>query len=309
MIRAALAYARRGWHVFPIAGKRPLTEHGHLDATTDTTTVRQWWSDSPEAWVAVHLRASGLVCVDVDGEAGLAQLARLEAELGPLPRDLVAISGTRRTPHIFMADPSPGPDGWTRRQEDGGRARGKLAPSVDLKINGYVVLAPSGAYEWQYGRLINICDGTRLVEQRIYAPPVPAAWLPEMRHDDAVPQDGAGTDAWQESAGAWTDQLAGILRARLATVRRQQGTPDPTLLAVRLVFHDFGRSVADGWPFLEEWSDGCGKPYPHRELARQLERCARKVTASEPDAPRGHMCLGLYEQAAIAELARRRGPA
>lgn len=300
MISYALAYARRGWHVFPIAGKVPLTPHGHLDATTDPATVRAWWAASPEAWIGVHLRASGLVCVDVDGEAGLAQLARLEDRLGKLPRDLVQISGTRRTPHIFMADPSPGPDGWTRTQESGGRARGKLTPSVDLKINGYVVLAPSGAYAWQSGRL---------VYGRPYTPPVPDAWLPEMQHDDAVPQDGAGVDAWQESAGPWSEQLAGILRGRLATVRRQQGTPDPTLIAVRLVFHDYGRSVADGWTFLEEWSDGCGKPYTGRELLRQLERCARKITACEDMAPRGLACEDLYKQAVAAEIARRRANA
>ena len=32
---AALAYAAKGWAVFPCAGKKPLTGNGFKDATTD----------------------------------------------------------------------------------------------------------------------------------------------------------------------------------------------------------------------------------------------------------------------------------
>ena len=42
----ALAYAAAGLAVFPVgAEKRPLTEHGVKDATTDEAQIRGWWRD------------------------------------------------------------------------------------------------------------------------------------------------------------------------------------------------------------------------------------------------------------------------
>ncbi len=45
----ALAYAELGWPVLPLhAGtKRPMTEHGVKDATTNPSQIRGWWSRAP----------------------------------------------------------------------------------------------------------------------------------------------------------------------------------------------------------------------------------------------------------------------
>ena len=68
---AALSYARKGWKVFPISPnlKTPLAAlapQGHKNATSDQTTIDQWWSAHPNANIGLNLEASGLVCVDVD---------------------------------------------------------------------------------------------------------------------------------------------------------------------------------------------------------------------------------------------------
>ena len=41
---AALEYAKEGWPVLPLIGKRPLTEHGVKDATRDVGKITEWWT-------------------------------------------------------------------------------------------------------------------------------------------------------------------------------------------------------------------------------------------------------------------------
>lgn len=66
---AAREFAAAGVPVFPCVpgGKRPLTEHGFHDATTNTERVTAWWRQYPEANLGVPTgAASGIVVVDVD---------------------------------------------------------------------------------------------------------------------------------------------------------------------------------------------------------------------------------------------------
>lgn len=58
----ALAYAARGWHVFPCGprAKTPLTGRGWQDATADPGIIRTWWSRWPSANVAIACGPSGL---------------------------------------------------------------------------------------------------------------------------------------------------------------------------------------------------------------------------------------------------------
>jgi hypothetical protein len=87
-LSAALRYARRGWRVIPIygfrdgqcacgamhcdnAGKHPRTPHGVKDATTDERRIREWWTEWPNANIAIATGpASGLLVVDVDPRNG-----------------------------------------------------------------------------------------------------------------------------------------------------------------------------------------------------------------------------------------------
>src|SRR5437016_6220027 len=94
MLDAALAYAARGWAVFPcIPGqKEPLTAHGCKDATTDLERLRAWWAEHPAANIGCAAGAiSGLTVFDVDmkqDKDGGTSLLALIAKNGALPETL-----------------------------------------------------------------------------------------------------------------------------------------------------------------------------------------------------------------------------
>ena len=67
----ALDYARLGLRVTPWGTrgnqKFPLTEHGHLDATTGRAIIERWWARWPNAVPAIATgEPSGVVALDID---------------------------------------------------------------------------------------------------------------------------------------------------------------------------------------------------------------------------------------------------
>ena len=68
----ALAYARRGWPVFPCqpGRKEPDTPHGFKDATTDPGRITAWWTAVPGRNVAIATGAPGPDVLDVDVRPG-----------------------------------------------------------------------------------------------------------------------------------------------------------------------------------------------------------------------------------------------
>lgn len=84
----ALAYAKKGWHVFPAhnirdgkcscgnaeckhPGKHPRTENGLNDAVIDEAQITYWWTQVPDANVAVRTgKISGIVVLDIDRDKG-----------------------------------------------------------------------------------------------------------------------------------------------------------------------------------------------------------------------------------------------
>jgi hypothetical protein len=131
LIEAAVAYAGRGFPVFPCNAKVPLTEHGFQDASTDSEAVLAWWTRWPEANIGMPTgETSGVVVLDVDVQhGGAGTLAKLEREHGRLPATVEVLT------------PSGGRHYWFSHRPLKSTA-GTLGEGVDTR-GGYVVLPPS----------------------------------------------------------------------------------------------------------------------------------------------------------------------
>jgi hypothetical protein len=135
----ALHYAERGWFVFPCGWqgerrKHPLTLHGCLDASRDSSIIEAWWQRWPRANVAVATGAvSGDDALDIDPRhGGDVSLAVLVAQYGPLPTTVRAFTGGGGS-HILF-----------RHRSGITNAGGKLPVGIDVRGDGgYILATPS----------------------------------------------------------------------------------------------------------------------------------------------------------------------
>lgn len=141
MLTAALAYAARGWKVFPCKpeAKTPLTQQGFKDATTDPDQIRAWWSGAPDANIGLNLEGSGLTAIDADTYKPECEWETVRAAQ-QVPATLTQRSARGGTHFIFKTEP-------------GARYVGTAGEGVDVKHKGYILLHPSrfggGTYQWQ----------------------------------------------------------------------------------------------------------------------------------------------------------------
>ena len=146
----ALAYARHGWAVFPLAAgfkipalSRKQGGRGCLDATTDTNTVNCMWDRFPLANVGLATgETSGIAVLDVDVKSnGIDTLAALIVRHGQLAVGPVAATPSGGRHYLFT---------WRAGLRC---SAGQIGPGLDVRSDGgYIVAAPSvlpgGRYEW-----------------------------------------------------------------------------------------------------------------------------------------------------------------
>lgn len=152
ILNAALSYAARGWPVFPLKGKKPLTEHGFKDATTEPDIIVEWWGRWPDANVGIACGAKSADVVDIDSQKGEAAMVEWLQERGIFDEaktDLnsTPISLTSKGKHVLFQ-----PSGKLRNLV-------RAAEGVDIRTDGGYIVAPpsihpdSGkVYEWAKGK-------------------------------------------------------------------------------------------------------------------------------------------------------------
>lgn len=148
-MNAALELAAGGWAVVPLDGKKPITRHGHLDATTDPRAIRRMWADRD--WNIGSPVPPNLLVLDIDPRNG-GSLEALEERAGvALPDTLEVITGRRDGGrHLYYFRPFTQP------------YRLNMPQGIDLKTNGYMVMPPSmhpetrKPYEWIHRRIARL---------------------------------------------------------------------------------------------------------------------------------------------------------
>ncbi|ORE94116.1 phage/plasmid primase P4 family protein [Stappia sp. 22II-S9-Z10] len=165
MMDAALAFAARGWPVFPCnpvaddpkGSKRPLTEHGLKNASTDEDVIRTWWSRWPEALIGLPTGAGlGAFVVDLDPrEKSCTELwADLEELIGASLGEPIVAETQSGGWHLYFAWPE-----LAGSEKLGNRSgtRSGLPAHVDVRGEGGYVIAPPSImsngrrYKWRQG--------------------------------------------------------------------------------------------------------------------------------------------------------------
>jgi predicted ArsR family transcriptional regulator len=153
LLGEALAYGRRGHSVLackPWPEKSPhyirgILERGHLDATCDGRKIEAMFARYPEA--SLGLRLERVVVVDVEskeghGVDGYSSVEELESHYGALPETWTNATPSGGEHRLYRA-----PEGMRLTNRTGDHA---LAPGVEFKASGYVLVPPSPGYSVKY---------------------------------------------------------------------------------------------------------------------------------------------------------------
>jgi putative DNA primase/helicase len=131
LLDAALHYARRGWPVHPLKplSKIPASKHGCLDATTDETVIRRWWTENPQYNIGLK---TGVMWFVLDVDSKHADAAEW-LESVSLPETITAVTGTDGRHFLFKS-----PEFAVQNSTS------KIGPHIDIRgVGGYIVAAPS----------------------------------------------------------------------------------------------------------------------------------------------------------------------
>lgn len=178
LAKASSWYASQGWKILPCygltdqgrctcngthsepkdVGKHPAIGEWNVRATDDAYVVQTWWENTPSNNIGVVCQQSGFLVIDVDPRSGgIPSFEKFEELVdGALPPTVEAYTGSYayqgssvRGRHIFYkVDAS---------EQLVGNLKSANLPGIDIKHNGYVMLAPSRhgsgvEYEWVEGK-------------------------------------------------------------------------------------------------------------------------------------------------------------
>jgi hypothetical protein len=244
VLRQALAYARRGWPVFPCqpGQKIPATAHGLRDASTDEQQITRWFTRHPDRNLAIATGAPGPDVLDVDqrGRAGHGFAAFRQLRQAGLLDDAASCL---RTPggglHVYFAGSAQRNGHLPRHHLDFLASGGAvLAPPSRVGGSHYQLIGhPGGQAGLDWAQVRQLLEPEQAASRPERYPPVP-----ELRHDAGWDIDYlAGWVArlsegnrnaglfWAANRALDTDLAADL--TPLAIAARQAGLDDPEIRA------------------------------------------------------------------------------
>lgn len=266
---AAAAYAAAGIAVFPCvpSGKRPFTEHGFHDATTDLKQVGAWWRTLPEANIGIAT-GHGIDVIDVDVHGtgtGFPVLKTLQQENLISGWGLAVRSPSGGLHLYYPSSPDSEARSWSR-----GRAH------VDFRGTGGYIIAPPSIVNTELGprRYQVIARGRN-------PRPVDSGAIRELLTPTSAPRtrpsaDGPGRDGSVEGLVEWVEMLT-------------KGNRNAGLFWAACRLAEAGLSHGDSYALLEPAAARTG--LEAREIASTIQS-AHRTTALNPDAAASEPIVG-----------------
>lgn len=266
---AAAAYAAAGIAVFPCApgGKRPLTEHGFHDATTDLNQVGAWWRTHPEANIGIAT-GQGVDVIDVDVHAtgtGFPVLRTLQQE------NLIAGWGLAvRSPsgglHLYYpSSPDSDARSWSR-----GRAH------VDFRGTGGYIIAPPSVINTEHGQRRYEVIAHGRTPRPVDSAAIRYLLTPTPTREARPSADRPGRNVSVERLVEWVGTLT-------------EGNRNAGLFWAACRLAEAGLSHGDSYALLEPAATRTG--LEAREIAATIQS-AHRTTALNPDAAASDPTMG-----------------
>jgi len=259
MLDAALAWAARGFRVFPLAEgtkDQPLCAFTK-EASTDEAMIRAWWNDPATGQSRAYnigVLTTDMVVVDIDvrdGRPGIANFLQLGCGFDTL---------TVRTPSGGMHCYYMGPDSAGRQGKYG------LGAGLDIRSHGNYVVAPGSV----------TAEGSYSVEMDVPLSYVPAAVA--VRLKAPLTRDNAASFELDETPGAVARAAAFLASDQAPPAVEGQGGDDCTYrTACRL--RDLGLTEQGAMALLlTHWNERCDPPWEPDELQAKVENAYNYAT-------------------------------
>jgi putative DNA primase/helicase len=132
----------KGRKIFPCKsnGKKPLTLHGHKDASSDVRDIKTWWSNYPDANIGLCTgKDANLIVVDIDvknNAGGMESLQALEAEFEKL--DTLVINTPSGGLHYYFSFP---------KEVEAISCMVGFRKGIDIRADGGYVIAPGSSID------------------------------------------------------------------------------------------------------------------------------------------------------------------